>query len=402
MLGAALVAAPAMLALAVIRPMSEPELSLDHLGYRWNMPAWMAPPPVPEDNPMTVAKVELGRHLFYDARLSADNTVSCASCHEQEMAFTDGRKLSVGVFGTQANKNAPSLANVGYNPALTWANPHAGALEFQALFPLFGTEPVEMGMSGREDEMFARLAADDYYPEAFAAAFPERDGTIDLFTVTRALGAFQRSLISTDSAYDRFKHGGQADALTDAAKRGEQLFFDHRFECYHCHMGVMFTDNMQTARSPFAETAFHNNGLYNIGGTGAYPPGQSGLVEFTGRDEDIGKFRTPSLRNVALTAPYMHDGSVATLREVIDHYASGGRTISAGPYAGVGADHPNKSGLLVGFDATEREIDDLIAFLESLTDESFLENPAYADPWPEGHPASATRTMPSDLLGDIQ
>ena len=367
---------------------------LDDLGFRWPMPAWLAAPPVPGDNAMSLAKVELGRHLFYDARLSADGTVGCVSCHVQERAFTDGRALSVGVFGKMAARNAPGLANVGYNPALTWANPHADTLEFQALFPLFGTEPVEMGMAGREEELFARLSADGYYQQAFQDAFPDRDGAIDLFTITRALGAFQRSLISVDSPYDRYKYGGDATAMSAAALRGEQLFFDHRFECYHCHLGVMFTDNLQTARSPFVETAFHNNGLYNIGGTGAYPPGAQGLAEFTERDADIGRFRTPSLRNVAVTAPYMHDGSIATLREVIEHYAAGGRTIPDGSLAGNGATHPNKSGLLIGFTATEEEIADLIAFLESLTDEGFLTDPAYADPWPLEHPARATRVMP--------
>ena len=370
---------------------------LDELGFRWLMPAWLSQPPVPQENPMTIAKVELGRHLFYDARLSADGSVGCVSCHVQERAFTDGRKLAVGLGGVQGSRNAPSLANVGYNPVLTWANPHMDTLEFQALLPLFGTAPIEMGMAGREEELFARLRQDAYYPQAFSSAFPEKDGDIDLFTITRALGAFQRSLISVDSPYDQFKYGGDTSAMSDSALRGEQLFFDHRFECYHCHIGIMFTDNMQTARSPFVETAFHNNGLYNIGNTGAYPPGGEGLAEFTGRTEDIGRFRTPSLRNVAKTAPYMHDGSIETLREVINHYAAGGRTVSDGPNAGVGADHPNKIGLLVGFDATEDEINDLIAFLETLTDSSFLNNPAYGDPWPEDHPARLTRNMPEVL-----
>ena len=244
-------------------------------------------------------------------------------------------------------------------------------------------------------KLFARLAADPYYAEAFPAAFPEQDGVIDLFTVTRALGAFQRSVTSFDSPYDRFKYLSDETALSPSARRGEQLFFDHRFECYHCHLGVTFSDNLQTARSPFVETAYHNNGLYKIGGTGAYPPGQAGQVEFTGRDEDIGKFRTPSLRNVALTAPYMHDGSIETLREVIAHYAAGGRTLNDGPFAGNGATHPNKSGMLIGFEATEQEVDDLIAFLESLTDDTLLTDPRYADPWPADHPATATRQMPN-------
>lgn len=238
------------------------------------------------------------------------------------------RAAKVG--SSQTSRNAPGLANVGYNPALTGANPHTETLEFQALLPLFGTEPVEMGMAGREEELFARLAADDYYPAAFTEALPERDGHIDLFTITQALGAFQRSLISVDSPHDRFKCGGDESAMSEAAMRGEQLFFDHRFECYHCHMGVMFTDNLQTARSPFVETAFHNNGLYNVSGTGAYPPRAEGLAEFTGRAEDIGRFRTPSLRNVAVTAAYMHDGSFETLREVIDHYAAGGHAMRSG------------------------------------------------------------------------
>lgn len=363
----------------------------DH--FVWPIPAWMPPPPVPDDNPMTAAKVELGRHLFYDARLSADNTIACASCHAQKLAFTDGRELAVGINGTVAFRNAPSLANVGYFPLLTWANPHVGSLEFQALIPIFGDNPEEMGLNGKENEIFARLRADPFYAEAFPEAFPERPD-LDLFTVTRALGAFQRTLISVNSSYDRFKYAGEKNALSDAAKRGEQLFFDHRFECYHCHTGIHFTNNLQTSRSAFAETGMHNTGLYNIGGTGDYPRQATGMIEFTGAPSDMGKFRTPSLRNVAVTAPYFHDGSARTLRDVIDHYAAGGRTIKDGPYAGIGARSPYKDGMIAGFQPTDKEIDDLVAFLESLTDEDFLSNPAYSDPWPAGHPATIERVSP--------
>lgn len=359
----------------------------------WPLPAWMAPPPVPDDNPMTPAKVDLGRHLFYDARLSRDGTVACASCHDQARAFTDGRNLAVGVDGTVGIRNAPALANVGYFPMLTWGNPHMTSLEFQSLVPMFGDNPDEMGSNGKESEIFALLAADPYYAESFAAAFPERPD-VDLFTVTRALGAFQRSMISINSPYDRFKYWNEQDALSDAAKRGEQLFFDHRFECYHCHVGVMFTDNLQTSRGAIAETGSHNTGLYNINGTGAYPPTGIGFYEFTGRAADMGRFRTPSLRNVGVTAPYFHDGSAETLEEVLAHYARAGRVIEDGPFAGDGAQNPHKDGMIVGFKATEAEIDDLIAFLNSLTDESFLTNPALSDPWPDGHPASVDRVMP--------
>lgn len=354
----------------------------DGSTYRWPLPDWMPPPPVPADNPMSEAKVELGRHLFHDTRLSGDGTLSCISCHVQERAFTDARPVAIGINGTVGVRNSPSLANVGYFPQLTWGNPHMERLEFQVLLPIFGDNPDEMGSNGKEAQIFAKLAADPYYAKAFPAVFPDHP-EIDLFTVTRALGAFERTILSVNSAYDRYKYANDKTAMSDAALRGEQMFFDHRFECYHCHSGVHLTDNLQTERSAFRETGMHNNGLYNIDGKGAYPPQATGLIEFTGEVDDMGKFRTPSLRNVALTAPYFHDGSAATLRDVLAHYAAGGRTIKDGPYAGDGSKNPHKDGMIVGFNATESEIDDLIAFLESLTDQTFLKNPAYSDPWPE-------------------
>lgn len=345
--------------------------------YAWPLPEQIPPPPVPAGNPMSVAKVELGRHLFYDARLSRDGTVACASCHLQARAFTDGRAVAVGIGGEEGTKNAPSLANIGYLPVLTWANPHMSSLEFQALVPMFGENPDEMGGAGQEAAILGRLAADPYYAQAFAMAFPERPQA-DLFTVTRALGAFQRSLISVNSAYDRFKRGDKA-ALSAAAQRGEQLFFGEKMECYHCHSGLHFTDTLQTARMPQPEIGFHNTGLYEDYRT------VPGLIEITGRPQDAGRFRTPSLRNVAVTAPYMHDGSIADLRGVLAHYANGGRAPG----------HPQKDPLIVGFNASDAEIADLIAFLESLTDETFLSDPAHSDPWPEGHPAVASRMMPA-------
>jgi cytochrome c peroxidase len=347
--------------------------------FAWPMPAWMVPPHVPDDNPMSAAKVDLGRHLFHDARLSRDSTVACASCHVQALGFADGRPRGLGINDTPSTLNVPGLANVGYLPALTWANPHMDSLEFQALVPLFGETPEEMGGAGQEVAIFARLAADPWYRTAFAAAFPDRPAP-DLFTVTRALAAYQRSLIAVNAPYDRYKYRGEVDALSAAAKRGEQLFFDHRFECYHCHSGIHFTNNLRTARQPQGEVGFHNTGLYE-----SYPATAPGLIELTGRPEDAGRFRTPSLRNVAVTAPYMHDGSIPDLRGVIAHYAGGGRAPG----------HPQKDGMIVGFTPTEAEIDDLIAFLESLTDRDFLTDPRHADPWPPGHPAVATRRMPA-------
>lgn len=342
---------------------------------------------------MSDDKIALGRHLFYDARLSADGTVACASCHDQALAFTDGRQVAQGL-GGEGQRNTPGLGNVGYMPVLTWGNPQIESLELHALIPMFGTDPVEMGGSGQEAAIFDRLAGDPYYAAAFAAAFPDRGGDISLFTITRALAAFQRSLITARSAYDRFKYQGDATALSPAALRGEGLFFGERLECYHCHGGFNFTDTLKTSRSAFAETGFHNTGLYNLDGAGAVPRGSEGIAALTLRPHDLGRFRTPSLRNVAVTAPYMHDGSIATLDGVIAHYAAGGRTIAEGPNAEIGADSPLKDPLVAGFAISPSETADIIAFLESLTDREFLTDPAFADPWPNGHPAMLHRKMP--------
>jgi cytochrome c peroxidase len=362
--------------------------------YDWRIPAWLPPPPVPDDNPMSDEKTELGRHLFYDKRLSRDGSMSCATCHIQALAFTDGRPQGVGFDGTQGNRNSMGLTNAGYLPVLTWGNPNLRTLETHALVPLFGDNPVEMGMAGREQELFERLAADADYPARFRAAFPERNGEISLATLTRALAAFQRTLISAGSPYDRYKYGGDEKAISKAAKRGEDLFFSHRLECYHCHSGFNFTNNLRHSRSSFAEFGFHNNGLYNVGGRGVYPAADIGLGEFTGKSEDNGKFRTPSLRNVTRTAPYMHDGSIKTIGEVIDHYSEGGRTIKHGVNAGNGSKNPNRDPLIVASRLTPREKKDLIAFLESLTDEAFLANPRFANPWRQGPNADpADRTQ---------
>lgn len=347
-------------------------------GWQWSIPDWLPPPPVPEDNPMGAAKVDLGRHLFHDARLSADGTVACASCHVQAMGFADGRAVGIGIAGTVGIRNAPGLANVGYLPVLTWGNPLIDSLERHALIPMFGTPPLEMGSAGQEAAVMARLAEDPYYAGAFPAAFPDRPAP-DLYTVTRALAAFQRTMISVGAPYDRYKYGGETDALSAAALRGEELFYGERLECYHCHGGFNFTDNLATERTRIVETAFHNTGVNAV-----ILEGGDGIAAFTLRPEDIGRFRTPSLRNVAVTAPYMHDGSMATLSEVLDAYANGGR------HPGVAQKDP----LVAGFSLTETEKSDVIAFLESLTDAQFLTDPAFSDPWPEGHPATARRALP--------
>ncbi|MBK6529660.1 MAG: di-heme enzyme [Deltaproteobacteria bacterium] len=343
-------------------------------------PAGFPPQRLSPDNPYSLEKARLGRYLFYDRRLSGNETQSCGSCHQQSRAFSDGRATGLGSTREDHPRGPMSLANVGYFSALTWANPVQRELERQALVPLFGERPVELGLVGREAEMLDRLRRDRRYQQMFPRAFPSDADPFTVANVTRAIAMFERTLVSADSAFDRFSRG-DATAMSQSAQRGNQLFFSERLECFHCHGGYAFTDSVVSANSAFDETAFHNTGLYNVDGRGAYRSQSTGVRDVTGRDEDMGRFRAPTLRNIAVTAPYMHDGSIATLDGVIDHYAAGGRTIAGGPNAGVGRDNPLKSGFITGFTLTEQERRDLIAFLEALTDERFLHDPRYADPF---------------------
>lgn len=352
---------------------SEPLLTIE-------APPGFPPQRLSPDNPYSLEKARLGRYLFYDRRLSGNETQSCGSCHQQSRAFTDGRATGLGSTREDHPRGSMSLANAGYFSALTWANPVQRELERQALVPLFGERPVELGLVGREAEMLDRLRRDRRYQQMFPRAFPSDPDPFTVANVTRAIAMFERTLVSADSAFDRFSRG-DTTAMSESAQRGNQLFFSERLECFHCHGGFAFTDSVVSANSAFDETAFHNTGLYNVDGRGAYPSQNTGVREVTGRDEDMGRFRAPTLRNIAVTAPYMHDGSIATLDGVIDHYAAGGRTIASGPNAGVGRDNPLKSGFITGFTLTAQERRDLIAFLEALTDERFLRDPRFSDPF---------------------
>lgn len=354
----------------------------------WDLPEGVPEPRVPEDNPMSVEKVELGRFLFYDKRLSGNQTQSCAGCHQQQLAFTDGLPRAQGSTGELHPRGSMSIANAGYAASLTWANNTLVRLERQALVPMFGETPVELGMANRENELLQRLRDDARYPEMFAAAFPDQRDAISVDSITKAIAAFQRSVTSFHSRVDRWQQGDRT-ALTESEQRGMALFFGgtseagvaDAFECFHCHGGFLFSQSSDDVGQVFDQKFFMNNGLYNLDEEGSYPPGNEGLFELTGDPADKGKFKPPSLRNIALTAPYMHDGSIATLEEVVDHYARGGRLIESGPYAGDGKDNPNKSALLNGFVISEREKQDLIAFLRALTDEELITNPAYSDPF---------------------
>jgi cytochrome c peroxidase len=348
--------------------------------YAWDLPSWVEPPAEPAVNPTTAAKVELGRRLFYDGRLSADSMRSCASCHQQARSFSDASPFSWGVTGELTARNTMQLANVGYSSSLTWTNPYLTSLELQARTPMLGNHPVEMGMAGREDQLFADLSADPIYRDLFPKAFPQDGGRIDLTSITQALAAFERTLVSARSPYDAYRFGGDANAIADSAKRGEALFFGARLKCHSCHGGPWF--NAAEPETGAASDNFQNNGLYNTDGRGAYPSTNTGLAALTARPEDMGRFRIPSLRNIAVTGPYMHDGSLPDLAAVLDHYAAGGRVIASGERnAGDGRASPLKSPLIAGFELSAEERADVLAFLGSLTDERFLQDARFGNPW---------------------
>jgi cytochrome c peroxidase len=349
--------------------------------WQWDLPAGFPTPAVPADNPMTPAKVELGRYLFYDRRLSVNNSMSCATCHRASAAFADGRALPEGATGSTLARNSPGLQNVAYLSTYTWANPTLETLEQQVVVPMFGDQPIELGTGQDLAAVLARLAQDPVYPPLFAAAFPEEAEPISRAAIIRAVASFSRSMISGGSPFDRMQYGGDPGALSAAARRGMDLFFSERLECYHCHSGVNLTAAFRAKGSASVNRAFENDGLYNVANNGLYPPNNPGLYEFSGKATDHGKFRVPPLRNIALTAPYMHDGSIATLGEVIDMYARGGRLVTSGPWAGDGAINPNKSSLVRGFALSPQERDDLLEWLGSLSDPTFGEDPRFADPW---------------------
>lgn len=351
-------------------------------AYKWQLPEGFPEPFVPEDNPMSDAKVELGRRLFYDERLSINGTEACATCHAQDRAFTDGKATPQGATGQQLARNAMSLTNVAYLYPYTWANPLLHTLEQQALVPMFGDLPIELGLSSVIDRILSNFQQDDLYAKLFPQAFPGDPAPFRSDRAVAAIAAFERTLISGGSAYDRFTYGGDPDALSAEAQHGIELFNSERFECYHCHTGLNFTTAFRSATTPHLPLDYENDGLYDIDGLGSYPPDNQGLIGITGKPIDRGRFRVPSLRNIEKTGPYMHDGSIATLEDVLDHYAAGGRLTPEGPNAGDGRHSPTKSSFVRGFSFERGEKEALLAFLQSLTDEAFLSDPRFSNPWP--------------------
>ena len=300
-------------------------------GWHWILPKGVAPPLVPRDNMLTGAKVSLGQRLFYDADLSINGTMACSTCHEQRRAFADGNATRPGVHGDPGRRNVPGLANVAWMTPLTWADPRLRALEAQVLVPVSGERPIEMGMKGNEAEIAKRLGRDGCYRRMFLAAFPEDQGRIDMTSVARALAAFERTMLSYDSPFDRYRRHEKI-AWPEAAGRGLSLF---RQRCSGCHTGANFTDG-----------AFHK--IADVGD-------DIGLADVTGKAADRGRFRTAPLRNVALTGPYLHDGSARTIEGAI----------AAHRRIGV---------------VTPVQMRSLVIFLNQLTDTGFVSNPRLAYP----------------------
>jgi len=323
----------------------------------WQLPAELAPPPVPPDNPMTAAKVALGRRLFYEPRLSLNGSQSCASCHFQRNGFAAPVAHPIGSTGETLAHNAPGLANVAYYRAYTWASHLLTTLERQIVVPMFADSPVELGLSGNEHVAYERLAAQPRYQLWFAAAFPGEDAPINTRNVVRALACFVRSLTSTDAPYDRYLRGDRG-ALSPAATRGLALFFGDRLGCAGCHSGRNLSAAAPVGGEPRAAMFF---------ATGMADDSDTGLFALTRKPADKGRFRVPSLCNVAVTAPYFHDGSAATLAEAIGRYEH--RTGAA------------RDPRLRQFTLSDGERRDLIAFLQSLTDTTFLTNPRLSDPF---------------------
>ena len=317
---------------------------------------------------MSEVKVRLGRRLFYDTRLSGNGTFSCGSCHQQAHAFTDGRARAIGSTGQAHARSAMSLTNVAYNASYGWADAAARTLEAQIAVPMFNEHPIEMGLKGNEAAAAARLAADAADVRLFREAFPGDASPVTLDNAIKAIAAFERTLLSANSPVDRYLYRDERAALDPAAVRGMTLFFSDRLACAGCHAGFNLSGPTVHDGAAAPTPTFHNTGLYDVDGRGAYPSTDRGLIDQTRRPADMGRFRAPTLRNIAVTAPYMHDGSVPTLEAAVAHYASGGRQSRF------------KSPRLKGFTLSATEIADLVAFLNALTDREFLTNPAFGRP----------------------
>ncbi|MBP9076853.1 MAG: cytochrome C peroxidase [Haliscomenobacter sp.] len=329
----------------------------DPKPYAFNLPSWFPAPIILPDNPLTVDGVELGRHLFYDPILSVDSTLACASCHRQEKSFANDRPVNTGVLGLPGKRNAMALINLAYNPRGFFWDGRAASPEEIA----FVTIEDHLENNDTWDNVERKLRKHKSYPQLFRKAFGiERTSEITRDLASKAMGQFVRTLVSAQARYDRVLWARQGFP-TDSEQRGISLFFiedDQTVEhpgCSHCHFNPFFSDHN-----------FRNNGLDSAATLDQFPDLGRGAI--SKNQYDNGRFKVPSLRNIELTAPYMHDGRFKTLEEVLNHYSSGGH-----PAANV---DPN----ILKFTLTDQDKADLIAFLKMLTDTAFVNNPAFGKP----------------------
>ena len=337
--------------------------------------------PVPEDNPMTPEKIALGDKLFHDKRFSTTGDVACANCHAAEKAFTDGPlSVSEGIEKKTGTRNAPTVVNAAYFAAQFWDG-RSPSLEDQALHPF--VNPVEMGLADHEP-ILAIVRTDPDYLKAFDTVFGKSGDAITMDEVTKAIAAFERTQVAGNSAFDRWFYGGDETAMTDAQKRGYDLFINEG-RCVSCHV-------IEQTQALFTDNRFHNIGVGindiqtdvpNLAGEFLHAKAtlsevdvkvltdartsELGRFAVTKGFDDLGSFKTATLRNVAVTAPYMHDGSIATLREVVVHYNNGGVTNEGDPV------NDFLSGGVRPLNLSDTQIDDLVAFMEALTSEEYTE-----------------------------
>ncbi|MCF0048989.1 cytochrome-c peroxidase [Dyadobacter sp. LJ53] len=339
-----------LLMAVMLNACDKPGLVLQQKPYRFQVPAHFPEPVFDTENPMSQAGVQLGRMLFYDKRLSANNQVSCASCHDPKLAFSDGVKLShAGVSATALHRHSQALFNLAWaNNGLFWDG-GATNLESQAFAPLTAHDEMAQDL----DQLIIELSAVPAYVSSFQQAFNE---PANAQNAAKALAQFERSLVSAGSKYDRYRLKIKGETLTDDESKGRELV---RQKCQGCHAGELFTDQ-----------SFHNNGIDSDFSNSEHEGIYQGRYRITYDSVDLGKFKTPSLRNVVLTAPYMHDGCFATLEEVVEHYSTGIKgsvTLSSLLPEG-------------GLNLSEQEKKQMIAFLHTLTDHSLIENPDHGKP----------------------
>ncbi|MFZ1529660.1 MAG: cytochrome c peroxidase [Ferruginibacter sp.] len=320
-------------------------------------------------------KIELGRYLFFDRRLSVNNTRSCGTCHNPQFAFTDGYKRSLGAFADLHLRNTQPIFNLAEYKYFTSADSTIHTLQQQMNNPLFSTKPVEMGVNGHEEEILKRISTDKIYRDMFGKAGVE----ISWQGIKSVISSFMQMIESYRSPYDHFL-AGDSNALSAPEKRGMQLFFSADLSCGKCHGGKNFSE--PEVKDEAGRTVYYfNTGLYNVNDSGAYPLYDQGQYMQTKKISDMGKFRVPTLRNLAFTAPFYHDGSGLDLKTVINDFANAGRNIRAGLYKGNGIENPYKHPLIKGFSISEEDKANLAAFLLALSDSSITTNPAWQNPF---------------------